>query len=117
MGIEHARDAFESGVMVDRMRRYHRDPSATFRGWNDVWLSDEFRSWNIEDRLAGITAPVLAIQGADDQYGTLSQLDAIEAGVSGEFERLVLEGVGHAPHVEARPAVVSAITGFVLTSR
>jgi pimeloyl-ACP methyl ester carboxylesterase len=116
-GIERARDIFDSGGMVDRMSRYHRDPNATFRGWNDVWLSDEFRSWNIEDRLAGITAPVLAIQGVDDQYGTLSQLDAIEAGVSGPFERLVLAGVGHAPHAEARSEVVSAIAGFVLTSR
>jgi pimeloyl-ACP methyl ester carboxylesterase len=116
-GIERARDTFESGGMVDRMRRYHRDPSATFRGWNDVWLSDEFRSWNIEDRLAGITAPVLAIQGRDDQYGTLAQLDAIEAGVSGGFDRLVLAGVGHSPHVEARSDVVLAIAGFLLASR
>ena len=116
-GIEQARVAFETTDMCDRLGRYHRDPLATFRGWNEVWLSDEFRSWNIEERLGGITAPVLAIQGADDQYGTVSQLDAIEAGISGPFERLVLEGVGHAPHVEARPDVVSAIAAFVLASR
>lgn len=111
-GIEEARTVFASTDMADRMGRYHRDPMATFRGWNDVWLSDEFRTWNIEDRLAGISAPVLAIQGADDQYGTLAQLDAIEAGVSGRFERLVLEGVGHSPHTEARHDVVSAIAAF-----
>ena len=116
-GIERARDSFESGGMVDRMRRYHRDPTATFRGWNDVWLSDGFRSWNIEDRLAGITAPVLAIQGLDDQYGTLAQLDALEAGVSGAFERLVLAGVGHAPHAQARSEVVTAIARFLLARR
>ena len=95
------------------MSRYHRDPVATFRGWNDVWLSDEFRAWNIEDRLPGISAPVLAIQGADDQYGTLAQLDAIEAGVSGQFDRLVMEGVGHAPHLDARLEAVDAISAFV----
>lgn len=113
-GIEQARIVFESSDMAQRMARYHRDPVATFRGWNDVWLSEEFRSWNIEDRLAGITAPVLAIQGLDDQYGTLAQLDAIEAGVSGAFERLVLEGVGHSPQFEARDRVVAAMTEFVL---
>ena len=95
------------------MGRYHDDPVATFRGWNDVWLSDEFRAWNIEDRLAGISAPVLAIQGVDDQYGTLAQLDAIESGVAGEFERVVLEEVGHSPHTEAHDAVVKTIAEFV----
>jgi pimeloyl-ACP methyl ester carboxylesterase len=113
-GIEQARVAFESSDMAERMGRYHRDPVATFRGWNDVWLSEQFRAWNIEERLTGITAPVLAIQGLDDQYGTLAQLDAIEAGVSGGFDRLVLEGVGHSPHLESRDRVVSAIAEFVL---
>lgn len=112
-GIEQARVVFESSDMADRMARYHRDPAATFRGWNDVWLSEQFRSWNIEDRLVGVTAPVLAIQGRDDQYGTLAQLDAIERGVSGTFDRLVLDGVGHSPHTEARDEVVTAITEFV----
>ena len=56
---------------------------------------------------------MLAIQGLDDQYGTLAQLDAIEAGVSGQFDRLVLEGVGHAPQLDARAEVVSAISAFV----
>jgi len=112
-GIQQARIAFESSDMADRMGRYHHDPTATFRGWNDVWLSDEFRSWNIEERLEGVTAPVLAIQGRSDQYGTLAQLDAIGAGVSGPFGRLVLPGVGHSPHTEARSEVVAAIVAFV----
>ncbi len=112
-GIERARIAFESSDMSDRMGRYHQDPTATFRGWNDVWLSDEFRSWNIEGRLGGVTAPVLAIQGRADQYGTLAQLDAIEAGVSGSFERLVLDDVGHSPHTEARGEVVAALVEFI----
>ncbi len=113
-GIEQARTVFESSEMGERMARYHHDPVATFRGWNDVWLSDEFRRWSIEDRLAGVAAPVLAIQGRRDQYGTLAQLDAIEAGVSGAFDRLVLEGAGHSPHLDARHEVVAAIAAFVL---
>jgi pimeloyl-ACP methyl ester carboxylesterase len=113
-GIEQARVVFESTDMSNRMVRYHHDPVATFRGWNDVWLNEQFRSWNIEDRLGGITAPVLAIQGRDDQYGTVAQLDAIEAGVAGPFERLVLDGIGHSPHTEARGDVVTAIAQFVV---
>ena len=57
-------------------------PSATFRLWNDIWLAPEFRSWNIEDVLGGVTAPALLIQGEHDQYGTLAQIEAIERGVA-----------------------------------
>jgi pimeloyl-ACP methyl ester carboxylesterase len=114
-GIEAAREVFASTDMVDRMRRYHADPDATFRGWNDVWLSPEFRSWNIEDRLPGIEVPVLLVQGTGDQYGTFAQLDAIEEGVRGPVTQLRIDGAGHAPHLDARDAVVRAIAEFVRT--
>lgn len=112
-GIEAARDQFESSPMAERMARYHRDPHATFRGWNDVWLHPEFRSWSIEDRLAAITAPVLLIQGTEDEYGTTAQLDAIEAGVAGPTRRVEIAGAGHAPHLDARERVVRSIVEFV----
>lgn len=112
-GIEAARTAFATTNLLDRLGRYHTDPTATFRGWNEVWLADDFRSWNIEDRLPGIGAPVLLVQGTGDDYGTLAQLEAIERGVSGRVERLVIEGAGHAPHLDARADVVAAIAGFV----
>lgn len=109
VGIEAIRATFDATDMVDRMARYHDDPTATFRGWNDVWLSAEFRDWNIEDRLPGITAPVLAMQGTADEYGTVAQVDAIERGVAGPCTRLVLDGVGHAPHLDARERVIAEI--------
>jgi len=112
-GIEAAKAEFESTEMVTKMARYHDDPEATFRGWNDVWLSPEFRDWNIEERLPDITAPVLLVQGTDDRYGTMAQIDAIGAGVSGPCERLVVHDVGHAPHLEARDVVADAIADFV----
>ncbi len=112
-GIEAARDQFDATDLADRMARYHDDPIATFRGWNDVWLSDGFRSWNIEDRLPGVAEPVLLVQGTADQYGTLAQLDAIEAGVRGPTERMVVDGAGHSPHLDARDVVVAAIARFV----
>ena len=81
--IAEARETFETTDLAERMGRYHRDAERTFRLWNDIWLAPEFRDWNIEDVLAGVTAPALLIQGAHDQYGTLAQIDAIERGVSG----------------------------------
>jgi pimeloyl-ACP methyl ester carboxylesterase len=115
--IAAAREAYVTTDLPERMARHHRDPDATFHGWNDIWLAPEFRSWNIEDRLAAITAPVLLIQGTDDPYGTLAQLDAIERGVGGPVERLVVPGIGHAPHLEAPATTRSAVASFVAALR
>jgi pimeloyl-ACP methyl ester carboxylesterase len=111
--IAAARDAYATTDLRDRLARYHDDVDATFRGWNDVWLSPAFRSWDITARLAAITAPVLVVQGADDPYGTTRQVDLIAAGVSGPCDVLLLPGVGHAPHLEAPAEVLAAITAFV----
>lgn len=108
--IAEARDAFPD--LRDRMARYHRDPERTFFLWNDIWLAPEFGAWNIEDVLGAVTAPTLLIQGAQDQYGTLAQLDAIERGVAGPVERLVLE-CRHAPHLEAPQQTLDATVAFV----
>jgi pimeloyl-ACP methyl ester carboxylesterase len=110
--IAEARDTFASTDLRERMARHHRDAEATFRLWNDIWLAPEFRDWNIEDVLPGIAAPVLAIQGEHDQYGTMAQIDAIEAGVGGPFERAVLDA-RHAPHLEAPEATLRAATDFI----
>jgi pimeloyl-ACP methyl ester carboxylesterase len=110
--IAEARDAFATTDLRDRMARYHRDAEATFRLWNDIWLAPEFRDWNIEDVLPRITAPVLAIQGEHDQYGTMAQIDAIEAGVAGDFERVVLDA-RHAPHLEAPEETLRAAAEFI----
>jgi pimeloyl-ACP methyl ester carboxylesterase len=110
--IAEARQAFETTDLSSRMARYHRDAEATFRLWNDIWLAPEFRDWNIEDVLGGVTAPGLLIQGEHDQYGTLAQLDAIERGVSGPMERVVLD-CRHAPHLEAPEETLAAAAAFV----
>jgi pimeloyl-ACP methyl ester carboxylesterase len=111
--IAAARTAYDTGDLRARLARYHDHVDNAFRGWNDVWLSPAFRAWDITDRLPAIDAPILAIQGTDDPYGTLRQVDLIEACVAGPVERLVLPGVGHAPHLEAPEAVLNAITAFV----
>jgi pimeloyl-ACP methyl ester carboxylesterase len=111
--IRRTRDVYESGELRARMARHHDDPDAAFFGWCDVWLDPAFREWNIEADARGLTAPALLIQGADDPYGTLAQIDRIAAAVRGPVERLVVEGAGHSPHLEAPERVVAAIGAFV----
>jgi pimeloyl-ACP methyl ester carboxylesterase len=110
--IQEARTTFETTDLGERMGRYHRDAERTFRLWNDIWLAPEFRSWNIEDVLDDVSAPTLLIQGANDQYGTLAQIEAIERGVHGSVQRAVLD-CRHAPHLEAPDETLAAAAAFL----
>jgi pimeloyl-ACP methyl ester carboxylesterase len=111
-GITAAKQAYEHGDLARRMERHHRDAAVTFRGWNDVWLSPEFRDWNIEDVLGAITCPVLLVQGRADQYGTLAQVAAIERGIPGAVETVVLD-CKHVPHAERPDETLAAVTRFL----
>jgi pimeloyl-ACP methyl ester carboxylesterase len=75
--IEAAKAAYLESDLRERLGRYHADVDATFRTWNDIWLDPAFRGWNIEAELSRIECPVLALQGQDDQYGTLEQVHGI----------------------------------------
>ena len=110
--IREAREAFDGGGLRERMARHHDDPDAAFSGWCDVWLDPAFRDWSLEPDAERVSCPVLLIQGADDPYGTLEQLDRIEARVRGPVERLVVPG-GHSPHLEAADEVLAALVGWV----
>lgn len=107
--IAAVRDRFPTSDLPDKMARYHADPEATFYGWADVWLSQAFQTWNIEEYLPAINCPILLVQGDEDEYGTTSQLDAIERSVGGPVERLLVGGAKHAPHL-AEPALVTETT-------
>lgn len=111
--IEAAKGAFLTTDLERKLARYHRDPRRSFFGWNDIWLHPDFRRWNIEPCLAGIGCPVLAIQGMDDEYGTLAQIDSIERGVRGPFRRVVLPGCGHTPHRDREAETRIAMAAFI----
>lgn len=113
--IEQAKEVFKSTNLGERMAPYHQDPETTFWGWNDIWLHPEFKHWNIEEYLPAIEIPVLLIQGADDEYGTLAQLEAITEQVRGRVEQLVLPSCKHSPHRDQEGAVLSGIADFVAT--
>jgi pimeloyl-ACP methyl ester carboxylesterase len=109
--IRGTRRQFEDGDLRARMVRHHDDPDATFHGWCDVWLDPAFRDWSLEADAEAVTAPLLLIQGADDPYGTLDQLDRVEQRVRGPVRRLVVPG-GHSSHLEQPELVVEAIAEF-----
>ena len=105
--------AYETTELRTKLSRHHNHVDAAFLGWNDIWLSPEFRTWNIEDCLASITCPVLLIQSEADPYGTTAQLDAIQSAVQGPATRLLVNTPGHAPHLEAPTQTIDAAARFV----
>lgn len=111
--IREAKRQFETTDFPERMRKYHLDPRRTFSLWADAWLDPAFERWNIEASLAPIRCPVLLIQGEDDEYGTMAQLDAIARQVGGPCEQLRLPQCGHSPSKDQPEKVLQAVSVFM----
>ena len=110
--IAAARDAFEAGDLRARLARHHADPDVAFGGWCDAWLDPAFRTWDITAALDHIRVPVLAIQGADDEYGTPAQLAALDA-VPAPVEAHLLPGCRHAPHLDRPDETLALVADFI----
>jgi pimeloyl-ACP methyl ester carboxylesterase len=103
--IEKAAEAYVNSTLAARIANHHLDGTKTFQGWNRIWRDPAFRSWNIEDCLPAITCPVLVIQGEDDEYGTVLQVDSVAERCSGSIETLMLPACRHSPHRD-QPGIV-----------
>jgi pimeloyl-ACP methyl ester carboxylesterase len=114
--IGKAKIAYETTDLRARLARHHDDVDSAFRGWNDVWLDPQFRVWNIEEYLPAIRCPVLAIQGEDDEYGTMEQVERIGMQVAGAT-LLKLARCGHSPHRDQPEVVLDAVGAFVARLR
>lgn len=110
--IGEARTAYESADLRDRLGKYHSEVDNCFRGWNDSWLHPDFREWNVSDCLDYIRVPVLAIQGHDDQYGTMAQIDEVVDRCYAPVDVLAIEDCRHAPHLDAPQTTLDGIAGF-----
>ncbi len=110
--ITQARQAYESGDLRQRLARYHRDVDCAFWQWNDIWLDPAFRAFDIRADCRAIADPVLAIQGRNDPYGTLAQIDGIDLPAH-QITRIVLPDCGHSPHRDQAEAVTQHISAFL----
>ncbi len=113
--IAAARESFEGSALRARLARHHDDVDGAFRGWNDVWLDPAFRDWSIEEYLPRIACPILAIQGEQDEYGTMDQIERV-ARAAPDVRLLKLSGCGHSPHRDRPSEVLKAIKEFVGTA-
>jgi pimeloyl-ACP methyl ester carboxylesterase len=114
--IARAREDYLHGGLRGRLARFHDDVDSAFLGWNDVWLDPAFRAWNIEREVSAIRCPVLAVQGEDDAYGTMAQVEAIPRAVPGA-RVLALARCGHSPHRDRGDEVIAASVAFVRDAR
>jgi len=110
--IANMRTQFESTDLPQKLARFHNHVEETFRGWNDIWLDPDFRQWNIEEYLAPITCPVLVIQGQNDEYGTLAQVQAIQRLIPATQMR-ILPRCGHSPHRDHQALTIQTIAKCV----
>lgn len=113
--IREAKEIYQGGVLRERLARYHRDVDSAFWGWNDVWLNPEFFHWNIEDRLPTISCPVLAVQGEEDEYGTLAQIIGIQKKVPHTVLQVIPQ-CGHSPHRDQPEALITRAGQFIKES-
>jgi pimeloyl-ACP methyl ester carboxylesterase len=110
--ITAAREAYTQGPLRQRLAPFHADVDCAFWQWNDVWLSKAFRSYDIRQEISTLQAPLLAIQGESDPYGSMAQIDDIARQVP-QTQLLKLPHCGHAPHKDQPEAVAQAIEAFV----
>lgn len=113
-GILRAKEQFRTTNLRQRLEKYHGDKTqALFDAWTETWLSPEYRNWNIEHFLPQITCPVLAIQGIEDEYGTLAQVQSIANQVSGPAETYMVVNAGHSPHKQSELWVINQCCDFL----
>lgn len=114
--IAAAGEAYRATDLPKRLGRYHDDPDGAFWAWNDVWLKPEFRDWNIEARVPRIKAPMLLIQGEQDEYGTPEQVEAIQRLAAAPCELALLQDCGHSPQRDQPERTIKLIAKFVATA-
>ena len=113
-GIREAMTAYETTDLKVRLEKYHGDKVETlFKAWTETWTSPEFKTWNIENFLPRITCPTLVIQGENDEYGTLLQVEKTISQVNGSAQKCIIPNAGHTPHKEAKEETLAYAATFI----
>jgi pimeloyl-ACP methyl ester carboxylesterase len=110
--IAEIKTAYETSGLREKLARWHRDVDNAFYGWNGAWLDPKFRGWDISEYLAYIRVPVAILQGSDDQYGTIRQIEIAQEECYCPVDVTIIPGAGHSPHREAPGATLDAISEF-----
>ncbi|MBM08123.1 MAG: alpha/beta hydrolase [Magnetovibrio sp.] len=112
--IGRTREEFYTSDLKKKLARYHDDPVSTFWGWNNIWLNPNFLAWDIRGLLSSIHCPILAIQGENDPYGTMAQINQIKSTAKNKVKLLKLKNCGHSPHREKPEETLCALKSFIL---
>ena len=110
--IAEIKNSYETTELRAKLARWHNDVDNAFYGWNGAWLDPKFRDWDISEYLAYIRVPVAILQGLDDQYGTMRQVEIAQEECYCPVDVTVIPGAGHSPHREAPEATLNAIADF-----
>jgi pimeloyl-ACP methyl ester carboxylesterase len=111
--IRRANEDYQSGNLREKLKRWHDDVDSAFHSWNGPWLNPEFRAWDITEALGYIRVPILIVQGADDQYGTIKQVEAAQHECYCPVETAILPGVRHSPHRDAPALTLDTVAAFI----
>jgi pimeloyl-ACP methyl ester carboxylesterase len=110
--IAEIKNLYETTDLRSKLGRWHKDVDNAFHGWNDAWLNPKFRDWDISEYLAYIRVPVAIVQGAEDHYGTIRQIEIAQEECYCPVDVSIITGAGHSPHREAPEATLNAIAEF-----
>jgi len=111
--IRRARKSFDSGALRERLKSYHADVDTAFRSWNEPWLHPDFEKWDITEALGYIRVPILIVQGENDQYGTLKQIEVAREQCFCPVDAAILPGIRHIPYREAPELTVETVAAFI----
>jgi len=112
-GAKYAKKMWNNNNLKDKLQKYHSDVDGAFNGWCNAWTSKGFKKWNIEEFLSNITVPTMLIQGKNDEYGTMKQVNIIENKISGISNKLEIDKCGHSPHVDYPDLITKKIIYFI----
>ena len=113
-GIQKVKENYSNGMLREKLLKYHGSKTDdVFQAWTNIWLSDDFREWNIQSILPQITCPCLIIQGENDEFGTLQQVEQIEKGLEGQAYIEIIKNIGHTPHKEHKDLTLKSCSFFI----
>jgi len=111
--IAAIRQTYETTDLRGKLSRWHQTVDSAFYGWNDAWLDPDFRRWDISEYLAYIRVPVAILQGEDDQYGTVRQIEIAREECYCPVDATLVPQSGHSPHREAAELTLATVSEFV----